>query len=113
MSGDRIKAATIVSILLLLIGLGVQSFGHICHSGDSPGDAPSSPHADCREGLENGAPGGCPACILMLQGRSSGPPPPVPVEPPVADEPVHVACSIVPSIPHAGNTVARAPPRPA
>ena len=110
MNEDRFQSVAVASILLLVIGLGVQSFGHVCHAGDSPGSPPLSRDASYCKSIEITTSDECPACILTLQGQSLGPPTVASVEQVAPNGPVHVACSLDHSTPCASSTVARAPP---
>jgi hypothetical protein len=101
--------STLVSILLLVFGLGVQVFGHVGDAGDAPGVTPPSHASDCHAGGLASS-DDCPACILMLQARSLGPPAVTADEPLVAEHPVvevHVPGFASTRI---RSTVARAPP---
>jgi hypothetical protein len=108
MSESR-ATSTLASIVLLVLGLGVQVFGHVGDAGEAHGVAPPTHSAD-RHGGQLTSSDDCPACILMLQARSLGPPAVAADEPLVAEQPV--AEVHVPGFAstRTRSTVARAPP---
>ena len=110
MSKRRIRTATVASILILLGGLFVQAFGHVGHADDLGGEPRTRQELYCFESGELTPSDRCPACLLMLQARSLGPPVVVPDE--VLDEngPVLATPILRSSVPHTHSTGARAPP---
>jgi len=112
MNEDRVQAVTALSILLLVIGLAFQSFGHVCHDGGSAGEPRSTQDTSCCEASAFAASDDCPACILKLQGRSLGPTAVAAFATLAPDGRVDLTCRLALPAPCPSGPLARAPPHP-